>query len=156
MQRFTIVLACLVSVAARSPLSDTNKAVQAKELARLLFANQPGLQLGTKNVATRGPVMAAKRAAKKTVAPAKTEGGIFEGNPNSQRALSYALILLIGLSWFADKDGVVLDPSGFGFVAAGCGLPAGFAWFIYLKSKKEGSSTAYRGPKSEGSKKYGV
>eukprot|EP00427_Karlodinium_veneficum_P022161 CAMPEP_0169111098 /NCGR_PEP_ID=MMETSP1015-20121227/26880_1 /TAXON_ID=342587 /ORGANISM="Karlodinium micrum, Strain CCMP2283" /LENGTH=78 /DNA_ID=CAMNT_0009172965 /DNA_START=28 /DNA_END=261 /DNA_ORIENTATION=+ len=75
MHRFVSTLACLISVVARSPVPDT-EATQANDLATLLLMSQPGSPLRTRsvNVATRGPVMAARSVAKKTAAkkaPAK-------------------------------------------------------------------------------------
>jgi len=160
MHGFMCSLACLFSVAARSPLVDTDEVAQANDLATLLLMSQPGLPVRTNRnvkVATRGPVMAARKVAKKTAAkkaPAKVSSGGFESITNSQRGLVFALGLLAGLGLFASKDGVVLDPSGFGLVSAGCGIPAGFAWLIIRKSKREGSATAYRNPIGEGGKPF--
>mmetsp|Transcript_106343 Transcript_106343/g.167896 ORF Transcript_106343/g.167896 Transcript_106343/m.167896 type:complete len:164 (+) Transcript_106343:72-563(+) len=160
MHGFMCSLACLVSVAARSPLLDTDEVAQANDLATLLLMSQPGLPVRTNRnvkVATREPVMAAKRVAKKTAAkkaPAKKALGGFESITNSQRGLVFALGLLVGLGLFAGKDGVTLDPSGFGLVSAGCGIPAGFAWLIIRKSQRQGSASAYRDTAAEGAKPF--
>mmetsp|Transcript_32329 Transcript_32329/g.51550 ORF Transcript_32329/g.51550 Transcript_32329/m.51550 type:complete len:117 (-) Transcript_32329:196-546(-) len=75
MHRFMCRLACLVSVAARSPLLDTDEVAQVEDLATLLLMNQPRVPLRTNrdvDVARR-PVMSPKRAAISTMAEEKEE-----------------------------------------------------------------------------------
>jgi hypothetical protein len=65
MSKLMLTLACLASVAARSPSLESSEVAQAENLASLLLMRQPALKMRVNknvNVANRGPVMAAKRA----------------------------------------------------------------------------------------------